>query len=113
VRKVSIDSADHYSWGTGCDGWHFVNDPALSVIRERMPPGTAESRHLHVRARQFFFVLAGVATIELAGARFELAPGEGLEVPPGSAHQLFNHGVEPLEFLVVSQPHSHGDRVLS
>jgi mannose-6-phosphate isomerase-like protein (cupin superfamily) len=71
----------------------------------------AENRHLHVTARQFFFVLAGVATIELAGSRHEVAAGEGLEVLPGAAHQLFNHGVESLEFLVISQPPSHGDRV--
>src|SRR5262245_22765573 len=35
VQKVSIQNAEHYVWGNGCDGWHFVNRPSLSVIRER------------------------------------------------------------------------------
>ena len=61
MAKVSTDRAEHYTWGNACGGWHFVNQPSLSVIRERMPPGTAEVRHLHKTARQFFFVLAGIA----------------------------------------------------
>jgi mannose-6-phosphate isomerase-like protein (cupin superfamily) len=84
VAKVSTDNAVHYTWGNACDGWHFVNQPSLSVIRERMPPGTAEVRHHHESARQFFFVLAGVAVLELDGSSHELKCGEGLEVPPGS-----------------------------
>jgi mannose-6-phosphate isomerase-like protein (cupin superfamily) len=91
----------------------LVNQPSLSVIRERMPPGTAEVRHLHNRARQFFFVIAGTATFELGGSNHEIHGGEGLEVPPGVPHQISNRDAEPLEFLVVSQPHSHGDRTLA
>src|SRR5262245_30115663 len=111
--KVSIGNADHYVWGNGCDGWHLVNRPSLSVIRERMPSGTSEVRHLHNKARQFFFVIGGTAVLELDGSTHELRLGEGLEVAPGVAHQVFNRGTEPLEFIVVSQPHSHGDRVLA
>lgn len=108
--KISIDDAEHYAWGNGCDGWHLVNHPSLSVIRERMPPGAAEVRHLHKSARQFFFVLAGTAVLELNGPSHELRPGEGLEVAPGVPHQIFNKSNEVLEFLLVSQPPSHGDR---
>jgi mannose-6-phosphate isomerase-like protein (cupin superfamily) len=49
----------------------------MSVIYERMPPGTEETRHYHERARQFFFVLSGVATMEIAGQTVELHPLEG------------------------------------
>lgn len=110
MTKVSTDNAAHYTWGDACDGWHLVNQSSLSVIRERMPPGRAEVRHLHRNARQFFFVLAGVAVLELDGSTHEVKGGEGLEVPPNSPHQIFSRGTEPLELLVVSQPHSHGDR---
>ena len=37
-------NAPHYRWGDGCDGWHLVRAPQLSVIQERMPPGTQEAR---------------------------------------------------------------------
>ena len=110
VRRVSADTAEHYVWGGRCDGWRLVNQPELSVIRERMPPGTAEVRHRHRQARPFFFVLSGVAILEAGGSEYELRAGEGLEVAPGVAHQIFNRSTDAVEFLVVSQPHSHGDR---
>ena len=110
-EKTSIESAEHYLWGANCDGWHLVKSAHLSVIQERMPPGAREARHYHERARQFFYILCGTATLEAAGVRRELEPGEGLEIPPGVPHQIFNEAAEALEFLVVSAPPSHGDRI--
>jgi mannose-6-phosphate isomerase-like protein (cupin superfamily) len=110
MMKMSTTTAEHYSWGDRCDGWHFVKQPSLSVIRERMLPATSEVNHFHHRARQFFFVLAGVAVVEVDGVAVELHPGEGLEIAPGVPHQMNNRSAEDLEFLVVSQPPSHGDR---
>jgi len=75
-----------------------------------MPPGTAETRHRHAVARQFFFVLAGELTIERDEDAFVLRAGEGLEVAPGSAHQVLNRSDTDARFLVISQPPSHGDR---
>ena len=110
--KLSSKTAAHYVWGCGCDGWHLVNQPGLSVIQERMPPGTTEVRHFHRLARQFFFVLQGSASLESAGVEHLLGPHEGLEVPPGTPHQISNSGSTHLVFLVISSPHSHGDRKL-
>jgi mannose-6-phosphate isomerase-like protein (cupin superfamily) len=107
---VSRAVAEHYPWGAGCDGWHLVRDAGLSVIEERMPPGSAEARHRHARSRQFFYVLAGVLTMELDDAVHSLGSGDGIEVAPGVAHQAFNRGTTDARFLVVSAPPSHGDR---
>ncbi len=87
---ISRETAEHYTWGAGCDGWRLVDRPDLSVIHERMPPGAAEARHFHQAARQFFFFLSGVATLEIAGAREILRAGQGVEVPPSVPHQVFN-----------------------
>lgn len=108
---ISKDTAEHYTWGDRCDGWHLVRQPSLSVIHERMPPGTAEARHYHAQSRQFFFVLSGMAVLELDGVRETLGPQQGLEVPPDTPHQMFNLSDSATEFLVISQPPSHGDRV--
>lgn len=110
---ISKESAPHYVWGGNCDGWHLVKNEALSVIQERVPPGGAEVRHFHERARQFFFVLRGTASLEVAGTVHVLGPQQGVEIAPGVPHQLSNEGADDLEFLVVSQPPSHGDRVLA
>jgi methyltransferase (TIGR00027 family) len=107
---VSIASAEHYAWGQGCDGWHLVKQDGVSVIQEQMPPGTSEERHRHARSRQFFYVLSGELQIEVEGGTHTLAAGSGLEVPPGAAHRAANVAAGPLQFVLVSQPPSHGDR---
>ena len=109
-RPISIDTARHYTWGDGCDGWHLVASDSLSVIEERMPAGTAEIRHRHHTARQFFFVLSGALTLEIAGITVVVTAGTGCEVMPGEAHQVFNRGDAEVEFLVISQPPAQGDR---
>jgi len=115
---ISIASAAHYTWGAVsdevqgevCDGWHLVRDANLSVIEERMPPGSHEQRHLHSRSRQFFYILAGELTLELAGTHHQLTAGQGLEISPGQPHQAINNSGSDVRFLVISQPPSHGDR---
>jgi mannose-6-phosphate isomerase-like protein (cupin superfamily) len=105
-------TAQHYSWGSGCDGWHLVQSAALSVIEERMPPGTEEVRHFHQKANQFFYVLRGALSIEVGGSEVVLNPGQGVEVSAGEPHQVRNQAAVDAEFLVVSNPPSHGDREL-
>lgn len=78
-----------------------------------MPSGSAEVKHYHQKARQFFFVLSGEATIEIAGKRQVLHQHEGVEILPDVPHQIFNESQQNLEFLVISQPPSHGDRIVA
>jgi mannose-6-phosphate isomerase-like protein (cupin superfamily) len=108
---IDKQTAQHYAWGHGCDGWHFVQTPTLSVIEERMPPGTSEVRHYHQKANQFFYVLQGSLSIEAGGNELVLSPGQGVHIPAGEPHQVRNQATGDAEFLVVSNPPSHGDRV--
>jgi mannose-6-phosphate isomerase-like protein (cupin superfamily) len=107
---ASIQTGKHYDWGATCDGWHLVASPNLSVIQERVPSGSSEVRHLHNRAEQFFYVLKGIATLEVAGVTHALKPNEGFHVPANVPHTLSNEHKQTLEFLVISTPPSHGDR---
>ncbi|MGO0063052.1 cupin domain-containing protein [Brevibacillus fluminis] len=109
--KISKENAEHYLWGERCDGWHLVKNGALSVIHERMPADTQEVRHYHEQAQQFFFVLSGVATLEVDGEVVTIEPHQGVEVPPHVPHQMMNRSGADVEFLVVSQPTSRGDRI--
>lgn len=111
MGTVSTGNAEHYTWGQGCDGWHLLAGADLSVIEERMPGGTAERRHRHAHARQFFYVLEGELAIELEGETYRLRVGEGLHVPPGMTHQVRNESSADTRMLVVSSPRSHGDRI--
>jgi quercetin dioxygenase-like cupin family protein len=107
---ISTATADHYLWASVCDGWHLLKSPGLSVIQERMPPGTTERRHLHTLAQQFFYVLSGQLTMELNGATEVIPTGHGIVIPPGAPHQAVNSSAEDVHFLVISAPPSHGDR---
>lgn len=110
IRPISKSNAEHYIWGGHCDGWHLVKNPQLSVIQERMPPGTAEVCHFHHHAQQFFYVLAGEAVMEANGHSTVLAAGEGMWILAGTSHQIRNDSADEVHFLVISQPSSHGDR---
>ncbi|MEQ3624044.1 MAG: cupin domain-containing protein [Marinobacter sp.] len=108
---ISKESAEHYHWGNGCDGWHLVKSSNLSVIQERVPSGCGEIRHFHKHSEQFFFVLAGVASLEVNGETHTLRSHQGLHVKAKMPHQLKNEHSEDLVFTVTSTPPSHGDRV--
>lgn len=109
-KPTSKQVAQSYGWGDGCEGWLLVRGQNLSVIEERMPAGTREVRHWHARARQFFYVLHGTLTIEVEGQTHVLPNRTGIELPQGTAHQAINDSDADVEFLVISEPPSHGDR---
>jgi mannose-6-phosphate isomerase-like protein (cupin superfamily) len=110
ITAISKATAEHYIWGNRCDGWHLVKNPQLSIIQERMPAGTAEVRHFHHHAQQFFYVLAGEAVMEVDDRRVALHAGEGLWIPAGTSHVMKNGSGDEVHFLVISHPPSHGDR---
>jgi len=110
MKVISKNGAPHYKWGDDCDGWHLVQSDQLSVIQERVPAGCSEVLHLHHKAEQFFFVLTGVATMEVAGELQQIPAQHGIHIPPGVPHKLSNNETTDLSFLVTSTPPSHGDR---
>ena len=111
MEVVSVDNAEHYIWGDKCEGWHLVKTVSLSVIQEVVPSGCCEVKHLHEKAEQFFYVLSGVAMLEVNEKTYRLNPNQGLHVPAGVPHQLRNESNSDLVFIVTSTPPSHGDRV--
>jgi mannose-6-phosphate isomerase-like protein (cupin superfamily) len=110
MKIISTTNAEHYNWGETCDGWHLLKRDDLSVIQERVPPGKFEVKHLHRRARQFFYILSGEATMVLDNERITLKANQGIEIPPNSIHQFRNDSTDDVVFLVISSPKSHGDR---
>ena len=111
MKIVSVDNAEHYVWGDKCESWHLVKTASLSVIQEVVPGGCSEVKHLHEKAEQFFYVLSGVATLQVNEKIFQLKPNQGLHVPSGVSHQLRNESKSDLVFIVTSTPPGHGDRI--
>lgn len=111
MKVKIIENAEHYIWGDNCDGWHLLKADSLSVIQERMPKGTLESLHFHEKSQQFFYILKGVATFELEGEFFDVNANQGFHIQPNQKHRISNNTENDLEFLVISEPKSHGDRI--
>ena len=105
------ENSQHYKWGSDCDGWHLVDTNELSIIQEIMPSGSSESLHYHRYAQQFFYILNGTATFEVDGKRYEVVENQGMHVLAHQKHRILNKTDAPLEFIVTSQPKSHGDRI--
>jgi mannose-6-phosphate isomerase-like protein (cupin superfamily) len=112
IKIINITNAEHYNWGEQCDGWHLVKSGELSIINEKMPAGTTEVKHYHKKSRQFFYILSGKACMEVQDKKFVLNPSEGIEIPPLTPHRIYNESNGDVEFLVISQPESHGDRII-
>jgi len=81
--------------------WAYVDHVVL-------PPGASIGRHLHKGVSEFYYVMAGGGTAEVAPAGstggYETAPiskGDAIPVRAGEAHAFANTGGEPLEFMVV------------
>jgi mannose-6-phosphate isomerase-like protein (cupin superfamily) len=105
------ENTAHYTWGANCDGWHLLKTDSLSVIEERMPPGTAEQLHFHKYSQQLFYILSGTAVFEIDNGRTVVNARGSLHVPNGTKHRILNESSEDLRFLVISEPKAHGDRV--
>jgi mannose-6-phosphate isomerase-like protein (cupin superfamily) len=108
---VSVENAEHYIWGEICDGWHLLKREDMTVIRERVPAGAAEMMHYHAKARQFFYILDGEATMAFEDRVIPLRKGQGIEIAPQVRHQFRNQSDADVDFLVISVPSTRGDRI--
>jgi mannose-6-phosphate isomerase-like protein (cupin superfamily) len=110
-EPVSTNTAEHYLWGEECDGWFLHKGETLNVIQERMPPNTAEVLHFHRKSKQVFYVLRGELTIGNKSESVRIPVGHAVVIQPQTEHRASNQSNDDVEFLVISSPPSHGDRV--
>ena len=108
--KKSKENSEHYNWGSNCSGWHMVKSQNLSIIEELMPPKTKEKTHHHNFSQQYFRILSGKATFEIEDKLVEVEQGYGIHILPKTKHRIRNDELEDLEFIVISEPTTQGDR---
>lgn len=102
---------EQYKWGNDCDAYVLVDEPELIVKLEQMPVGACELVHFHRHCQQFFYVLAGEASMEIDNDAIQLKQSEGVLIAPGAKHRICNHGTSTLRFVVTSQPAVGTDRI--
>ncbi len=85
-----------------------------SLAEATLPPGAATEEHSHPRSEEIYYILRGRGRMTLGGKSREVAPGDGILIPPGTRHTIRNLGPERLVFLCCcAPPYSHEDTVLS
>ena len=103
------ENAPHFIWGNQCDGWWLKNTGKFTVISESMPSGTAKS--IHNLTEQFFYCLSGELSIQVGTQEYTLREHEGLEIAATQNHKVQNKSNKIVQFLIISSPNSHEDRV--
>lgn len=107
----NTQNCENYKWGKDCDGWKLIHTDSLSVIQEKMPPQTEEELHYHKKSQQFFYILKGIAEFQIENEFFTVEENNGIHIPKMKKHKIINKTMNDLEFLVISEPKSHGDRI--
>ncbi|MCW2881648.1 MAG: hypothetical protein JWQ95_5748 [Sphaerisporangium sp.] len=59
-----------------------------------LKPGEFVAEHYHPYSEEFLFVVRGRLTARIENVEIELGVGEGLMVPKGLRHRVWNNGVE-------------------
>ncbi|WP_220473515.1 cupin domain-containing protein [Flagellimonas aequoris] len=70
----------------------------------------SREKHYHSNSQQFFRILSGKATFEMENEIIEVETGNGIHILPKTKHRIRNDQSENLEFIVISEPTTHGDR---
>lgn len=109
---ISKGDAEHDNEGDDSDDRHRVKRPAMGIIDEKMPAGSAEKRHYHAISRPFLFALNVTLTLALNGEIHLLPQHGGIDIPPGAKHQASNDADIHIECIVISHPATHSDLII-
>lgn len=84
-----------------------------SLAEATVPAGSETRLHRHLRTEEIYHVTAGIGRMRLGDRHFEVAAGDTVLIPPGTAHAIANTGSGPLKILCACAPaYAHGDTEL-
>jgi quercetin dioxygenase-like cupin family protein len=99
-------SLDLSRWAEVCDGWQVLDRPDLAVSVVTLPGRQGVRPPFERRPQQRIHVLRGEVHVEIDGRLLVLYRGNGLLVPAGRPHRLWNDAADEARLLVVSTPAS-------
>ena len=70
----------------------------------RLPPGSANTLHKHIRAEEFYFVVEGVGRIRVGEETLTVPKHGGVLVGPNQLRQVFNDTEADTLWLIVGAP---------
>ena len=69
-----------------------------------IPPGKSSDRHYHLVSEETYYILRGTARMVIEGREFQLAAGQACLIRSMEQHQIWNGGLDDLEFIAVCAP---------
>jgi mannose-6-phosphate isomerase-like protein (cupin superfamily) len=85
-----------------------------SLAEATLGPGGETAEHYHPKAEEIYHFVAGRGKMRLGDDEAEIAAGDCVVIPPGTAHKLWNTGAEPLVLLCCCAPaYAHDDTVMT
>ena len=85
-----------------------------SVAEARVSPGKATLQHYHIKSEEIYYILQGKGKVKIADDIREVGEGDGIAIPPGQKHKIWNIGAGELVFLCCCSPsYEDEDTVLS
>jgi len=70
----------------------------------RLPPNSANTLHKHIRAEEFYFVVAGVGRIRVGDETLTVPKHGGVLVGPSQLRQVFNDTESDALWLIIGAP---------
>ena len=70
----------------------------------RLPPGSANTWHKHIRAEEFYFVLEGVGRMRIGSETVTVPKYGGVLVGPEQLRQVFNDTETETLWLIIGAP---------
>jgi mannose-6-phosphate isomerase-like protein (cupin superfamily) len=96
-----------------------ILSPANSAIERQslaealLPPGEATDEHSHPITEEIYYILSGAGRMRIEGEERDVGQFDGIAIPPGALHKIWNTGEEDLVFLCMCVPrYTHEDTVL-
>jgi len=84
-----------------------------SLAEATLRPGARTEAHHHPETEEIYYVLRGEGGIRLNAEEAAIRPGDAILIPPGTRHEAWNPGAEPLVFLCICcPPYEHADTIL-
>lgn len=79
------------------------------LVVMNIPAGGEIGEEVHAHVEQSLFFLSGAGTSVLDGKEQQVGAGDVLIVTPGTRHNVFNSGTDPLKVYTVYAPANHID----
>ena len=70
----------------------------------RLPPGSANTLHKHIRAEEFYFVLEGTGRMRVGDETLTVQKHGGVHVGPEQLRQVFNDTDSEVLWLIIGAP---------